>query len=146
MIQKQAARRERGVRRREVRRKVIDADVFDHADARDLVERADRADLAIVAQLDAAAIRESRLRDPRRRQSAGRVPSVTPTAVTPKCIAAWMTKRAPSAPDVEEAVAGPEPQLPAHKIELRFLRIVEGVVVAVEIGARIHHFVPSQSV
>ena len=48
-------------------------------------------------------------------------------------------ERPPSAADVEKALAGPKPELSAHEIQLRYLRVVEGIGGRAKIGARVHH-------
>src|SRR5512143_181349 len=48
-------------------------------------------------------------------------------------------ERAPAASDIEESLAGMEPQLSADEIELRLLRLVERHRLRLEVRARVHH-------
>src|ERR1051325_1591594 len=48
-------------------------------------------------------------------------------------------QRPPAAPDVQQSLSWMQPQLTTDEIQLRGLRIVERLVTAREVSARVHH-------
>ena len=105
MVEKQASRFERAVRDVEVLAESLDADVLDHADARDLIERLVSGERAIVANLDRHGVRQAGSGNALARQrrlwltqrDPGRVNSVLTRRVN--------DQRTPTAADVEQSLA-----------------------------------------
>src|SRR6185437_3837990 len=116
---------------------VDEPDMLVHADRDDLVEHALPRYVAIIALLDRDAIAQprvggasSRFRDLLRAQRhAEHRDAVVPRGVD--------RQPAPATADIEEALAGREPELAAQMIELRLLRRVDVFVAGVKITAGI---------
>ena len=139
MIQEQSSRPQRRERRCEILVEALEADVLDHADTSDLVERRLTRQLPIIADLHSAAIGESRCRH----ALAGKL-SLSLAQRDAQCHRAVALRgvydeTSPAAADVEQPITGREPKLSANQIELGFLRLVEIVVTVREVSARIHH-------
>src|SRR5713101_48741 len=128
---------------REISLEMAQADVLEHADARDLVEDALARNIAIVLQAHLAAALEPLLPDPLRcefvlipaERDARRPGAVFLGRAQNQC--------APAAADVQEPLARLEQELVEDVIELLFLSELQGIGLAAEIGAGIHH-VPVQ--
>src|SRR5438552_2106582 len=119
------------------------ADVLEHADARDLVEDALARNIAIVLQAHLAAALESLLPDPSRGEFV-LIPAERdarrPGAILLGCS---QNERAPATADIQEPFARLELELVEDVIEFLFLSELQGIGLAAEIGAGIHH-VPVQ--
>ena len=81
-------------------------------------------DVAVVLHADLDPVVEPGFARPRSSRPArpGGCDSVTPTARTPWCCAAWIDHAAPAAADVEQSHARLEPELAADELVLRRLR------------------------
>ena len=109
--------------------------MFEHADARHLVEALGVVDLAVVAVLDLAPAPQARRLDALVRQL-----GLTPAQRDAERLDAVMSDRvhdecAPAAADVEEAFARPEPQFATDVVDLARLGRVDGLVGVREVGA-----------
>src|SRR5712692_6002076 len=128
---------------REISLEMAQAHMLEHADARDLVEDALARNIAIVLQAHLAAALEPLFPDPPRgefmlipaERDAGRPGTVF--------LGRAQDERAPAAADVQKPLARPEHELVEDVIELLFLSELQGIALAAEIGAGIHH-VPVQ--
>lgn len=121
-----------------VRRQVGQSDVLEHADAGDFVVNRFARQIAVVAQLHRDAVLQAFGADAR--LGVLELPLAQRDAVRVHAVRARSPARqgAPSAPDVEQAFAGPQTQLAADVIELVALRLIERVLGRLEIAARIH--------
>src|SRR5439155_10656103 len=123
----------------EVTAEVADADVLEHADARDLVVLHVVGQIEIVPQLDSHAILQSPGSDLRgnevtligRKRNTGRFDAVV--------LRSPEDQAAPPAADVKQRLAGRQAELAADVVELVLLRVVERVALGAEIRARIDH-------
>ncbi len=139
VVEHHAARLQHAVDLAEVLRKAGDADVLEHAHARDLVVDRILRQIEVVAQLDLHVTRQASRDDLARhvlvlvlrQRDAVRVHAVVLGGVE--------DEPAPAAADVEEALAGREAQLAADVVELRDLRVVERLRFVLEVRARVHH-------
>src|SRR2546425_9631413 len=143
VVHDEATLREQRSDLREISLEMAQADVLEHAYARDLVEDAFAGDIAVVFQADFAAVPEALLPDPLRNElvlvaaerNAGRAGAVF--------FRRAQDERAPAASDVEKPLAGAEHELVEDVVEFLLLGRVQGIGLAAEIGAGIHH-VPIQ--
>src|SRR6266852_3412524 len=128
---------------REIGREMTQADMLEHADARDLVEDALARNIAVVLQAHLAAALEPLLPNPLRGEfvlvSAERDARGPGTVFLGRA----QDERAPAAADVQKPLARLEQELPEDVIELLFLGVLQGIGSTAEIGAGIDH-VPVQ--
>ncbi len=118
---------------------VLDPHVLDHADGRHLVVARVTRHVPEVAVLDHAAVGQALALDARlrpRRLLAREGHAVRAHAVV---LGGPDRQRAPAAADVEHGLAGREPELPAHEVELVHLRLLELAVRVAVVGARVDH-------
>src|SRR6185437_3313085 len=141
VIKHQAAGAQQSASDAEIERQILQSHVLEHSDAGDLVE--DPAaialtvarEIAVIAQLDrAATVQTGKLNAPLCRTGllAAERYAVRPCAVL---LRRMHGQAAPTAANVEEALAGLNPQLAAYQVELLLLRLVERLLPALEIGA-----------
>src|SRR6266849_10822471 len=128
---------------REISLEMEQADMLEHADARDLVENALARNIAVVLQANLAAALEPLFPDPPRGEFV-----LIPAEGDARCPGAILLGRAqdertPAAADVQKPLARPEQELVEDVIEFLFLSEFQGIGLAAEIGAGIHH-VPIQ--
>ena len=115
------------------------ADVLHHAHAGDLVERRAVPEGPVVVLPDRRVGAPAQPLDPRarRRELVGAHGDAEgPRAVADRGV---LDQRAPPAADVEEAVPGGEPELPADQVELLPLRLAEPLAALGEVGAGVDH-------
>ena len=115
------------------------ADLLEHADARHLVEALGLVELAIVADLRTRTPGEPGRGDALVRQLGLRPAERDAHGLDAVPLGGVDEQPAPAAPDVEQPLAGTQPQLAADEVELPLLRRVEVLVGRGEVGAGVDH-------
>src|SRR5690606_5513279 len=110
------------------------ADVLEHPDAHDLVERRP-AEIAIVEQLEADSVLQPCFANPLPTQLQLRAAERYSHALHAVALGGVDQHSSPSAADVEQPLSGLEPELAADQLELGFLSAVEVLRSRGEIGA-----------
>src|SRR5207237_215502 len=139
MIEEHASRPQQPPGILEIRRQRRRADVLDHADADGFVKTARVDQFAVVAILDAAAPFQPGVPDPlagpftllAAQRDANRLDAVA--------LGGELHEPAPTAADVQQALARSQPQLAADQVQFLLLRGVQVVVRRPEIGAGVDH-------
>ena len=139
VVQIEAARPQQPVHGAEIGRVIGDADLLEHADRGDLVELALHLGEVLAASISTRSCRPSRAIFSRASAACSSA-SVTPVRLDAVMLRGMADQRAPAAADVEQAIAGLQPQLAADHVELVALRAGEIVVpVRLKVGAGIDH-------
>src|SRR5882762_8791873 len=128
---------------REISLEMAQAHVLEHADARDLVEDALARNIAVVLQAHLAAALEPLLPDPLRGEFVLVPAERDARRPGAEFLGRAQNQRAPAAADVQKPLPGLEQKLVEDVIEFLFLGELQGIALAPEIGAGIHH-VPIQ--
>src|SRR6185312_5734657 len=110
-----------------------------HADADQLVELAELVGITIVEQAHFATGRESSIADSFLRQLKLMLAQRDPRRLRSIVLGGVHNQSAPSAADIEQALARLQPELAANVVELLLLSRLHSVIRRLEICAGIHH-------
>src|SRR6202158_1523590 len=128
VVHEQAAGLESSIGRREVHGQVTEPDVLHHSYARDLVVVITSRKRTVVANRHSAAIAESGLLDSLAREHSLILAERDPRGIDSVMFRGVHDQGAPTTPDVEEALARLQAELPANQIELGLLRGLKRII------------------
>ena len=143
MVEHQPSRAHRAEQPLAVQRQIGMADVLEHADTDRLVEAAILGQVAIVHQLQRHPVLQALGGDPLTGQRELFAAQGDAEHLGAELAGGEACQPAPAAADIEQAVAGLEPQLAAEQAQLGLLRLVEILLAGFEIGTGVDH-VPVQ--
>ena len=125
VVQEDTALAEQAVSPQEVLRKLGLTDVLEHPHADELVVAVRVLYLPVIANLDAAAIRQPGPADALVRQFGLRFAQGDASCTDPVALSSVDDEPTPSTTDVKQALTGPQPQLAADVVELALLGTVQ---------------------